>query len=224
MISSAEFKQIQENRIALYTLVAKMFEKPLSQTDIDTLATTDLMAYDCDDESMNHGLQIMARYLRKRNTGTHEVLNRDYTSAFYGIQNIGGCYAVPYESAYKDSTRPLMGEGRREVFNIYKKQALKLRSGIDLPEDHLAFMSEFLIVMSQRAMAAFDKGDISAVSENLQLQQSFVKEHILSWYDQFSTLANQLVDERFYAGVLEFAGGFFRLDADVLKGLAKDVR
>ncbi len=108
------------------------------------------------------------------------------------------------------------------MYNIYKKQALKLAEGIDLPEDHLAFMREFMATLADRAVEARAASDMTALHENLLLSQAFLKHHILNWYPEFSALAARLVDERFYRGLLEAAGAFFALDAKVLRDLVKD--
>lgn len=120
MIGKEEFRRTQEQRVAVYSLIARLFEKPLNQDEIDLLAVG-LEGAECMNAEMQHGLGVMGHYLRKRNSGTREVLNRDYTSAFYGIQDIDGRYAMPYESAFEKPNQLIMGEGRRKVFNIYKK-------------------------------------------------------------------------------------------------------
>lgn len=222
MIPKEEFKQIQERRKCVYTFIAKMFERPLAQKDIDALAQANLTSFDCGDNNMSHGLKVMALYLKKRNTGTREVLNRDYTSAFYGIQDIDGIYALPYESAYENPNQLLTGKGRRKVFNIYKRCALCLKEGLDTPEDHLSYMCEFLSILAQRCTIAYENEDISTVKENLLLEHAFIKAHVLSWYEKFAHVAAGIVEERFYKGLLEFSGAFFLLDEAVLISLLRE--
>ena len=214
-----EFTRIQQNRIALYRFLGRLFEKPLSQADVDALSAADISVPGCEIEGISHGLQVMSRYLRKRNTGTREVLNRDYTSAFYGVQDMDGKVAIPFQSAFEDEGQKLMGSARSKVFNIYKKQGLRLGEGVDLPEDHLSFMCQFMAVMAQRTADLHAGGKAEALQENLLLQEAFLKEHILCWFPRLSNLATQLVRERFYRGGLEVADGFFRFDAKVLKTL-----
>jgi hypothetical protein len=78
---------------------------------------------------------------------------------------------VPYESAFEGSDQRLMGAARSRVFNIYKKQALKLADGIDLPEDHLSFMCQFMAVMAKRAIDFKKEGNAEELHRNLLLQQ-----------------------------------------------------
>ena len=222
MITATEFETIQLNRAALYTFVARLFERPLTQDDIEQLASTDFSALACGDQSIDHGLHVMERTLAKRNTGTRELLNRDYTSAFYGAQTLNGKVAIPYESAYEGSDQRLMGAARSRVFNIYKKQALKLAEGIDLPEDHISFMCQFMAVMAKRAIESKNAGRTEELRQNLLLQQAFLREHILSWFPKMREIAGELVEGRFYRGVMELAQGAFDMDAWVLKRLTRN--
>ena len=50
-----------------------------------------------------------------------------------------------------------------KVYNIYKKQALKLAEGIDLPEDHLAFMCDFMAMLADRAVEARAASDMGKI-------------------------------------------------------------
>lgn len=222
MKNVTEFEIVQLNRIALYRFVARLFLKPLDNDDLDSLAATDFTAMACGDQAIDHGLHIMQRTLARRNTGTRELLNRDYTSAFYGVQTIDGKVAVPYESAFENNTQRLMGAARNRVYNIYKKQALKLSDGINLPEDHLSFMCQFMATMAQRSIDYKKAGDADQLREGLLLQQAFLREHIQSWYPKLRKIASDLVEVRFYRGVMEMTQGVFDMDEWVLKRLTRD--
>lgn len=222
MISCEEFVQVQDGRAALYRFVSRIFREPLSQEDIEAMARGGLSGFACGDQRMDHGAHVMTRYLAKRNTGTRELLNRDYTLAFYGIQGVDGRMALPYESAFGGEEQRLMGFARGKVYNIFKRQALKLCEGIDLPEDHLSFMCEFMAIMAERSGEAFKAGQMDEVRTCLRLQQEFLKHHILNWYPELASLVNQIVSERFYRGVMELVGGFFELDLQSLNALVAE--
>ena len=89
MISLEEFAKIEANRAALYRFVAKLFRAPLTSEDIEMLAASDLATRAGDEAGIGHGLKVMGRYLAKRNTGTREMLGRDYTCAFRGAGSGG---------------------------------------------------------------------------------------------------------------------------------------
>ena len=223
MIDPQEFAQAQSGRSAMYRLIEKLFAAPLSQADLDALTRANLPALACGSPRAEHGLREMARFLQACDSGTREALARDYTSAFHGVQSIGGRMALPYESAHQGESQQLMGAARGKVLNVFKKQALKLDAGIDLPEDHLAFLCEFMAAMAQRTAASFSAGDVDKTCESLRLQRAFLRSHILSWYEHFAKLAARIVDEPFYCGALDAAGGFFALDAAALDDMLADL-
>lgn len=59
------------------------------------LAASDLATRAGDEAGIGHGLKVMGRYLAKRNTGTREMLGREYTCAFLGVQEAEGKVALP---------------------------------------------------------------------------------------------------------------------------------
>ncbi len=217
-----DFSQVQQNRTELYRFFARLFKGPLAQDDIEMLAAAQLVTRKSGDAAFDHGMWVMGRYLEKRNTGTREFLGRDYAAALMGIRDENGRYALPYESAFVGVSQNYMGAARGKVYNIYKKQALKLREGIDLPEDHLAFMCEFMALLADQTVAAKRDGNEQELRNSLLLSEAFLKHHILNWYSEFAALATRLVDDRFYKGLFEAAGAFFSLDAKVIHGVLRE--
>lgn len=223
MISLEEFAKIEANRAALYRFVAKLFRAPLTSEDIEMLAASDLATRAGDEAGIGHGLKVMGRYLAKRNTGTRETLGRDYTCAFLGVQEAEGKVALPFESAFTSDHQRYMGEARGKVYNIYKRCSLRLADGIDLPEDHLSFMCDFMAAMIDRTVTLFEEKDDASLRQNLLLQRAFLDRHIRNWFPEFARIASAIVQERFYKGALEYAHGVFDLDAKVLKNLLAEV-
>ena len=76
----------------------------------------------------------MGRYLAKRNTGTREMLGRDYTCAFLGVQEAEGKVALPFESAFTSDHQRYMGEARGKVYNIYKRCSLSWQMASTFPK------------------------------------------------------------------------------------------
>ena len=182
MISLEEFAKIEANRAALYRFAAKLFRAPLTSEDIEMLAASDLATRAGDEAGIGHGLKVMGRYLAKRNTGTREMLGRDYTCAFLGVQEAEGKVALPFESAFTSDHQRYMGEARGKVYNIYKRCSLRLADGIDLPEDHLSFMCDFMAAMIDRTVTLFEEKDDASLHQNLLLQRAFLDRHIRNWF------------------------------------------
>ena len=87
--------------------------------------------------------------------------------------------------------------------------------GYDFPHDHLSFMCEFLVVLSDRIIAALEAGDDAEALRQVRTSRAFLADHILSWFDTFQDLALLLLETRFYRGVLKISKGFFLEDAEL---------
>lgn len=210
---------VLEGRAVFYETLASLYFKPLTQEQIDAMAQADFSAYADINEHFAEGLNDMTRSLNKRNTGTRQELAVDFTSAFAGTSVYEGRTAVPYKSVFTSEEGLLYQEGYREVFEAFKQEAVKRREGLDWPDDHLSFMCQFMALMSRRTARALAAGDEAAAVHDLEVSAAFLDNHIVSWFDDFTDLAQKLLSTRFYRGVLSMTKGFFELDRETLNDL-----
>ena len=208
-----------EGRAAFYRTIASLYFKPLTQDQIDAMASADLSEYSGINRLFAEGVDDVERVLRKRNSGTRQDLAVDFTAAFAGTSSWKGMYAVPYKSVFTSEEGLLYQEGYREVFDAYKSHCVKRRDGLDFPDDHLSFMCEFLAILSDRACGHVRAGEYRLALKDLEFSERFLNRDILSWFEDFSGLAEKILKTRFYRGVLKMTGGFFELDKMVLSDM-----
>ena len=214
-----EVCQALRGRADFYRLLAELFAAPLTQEQVDALAATDLSAWAGVNDDMDAGVNDIVRYLRKGNSGTREELAVDYTGAFGGTKTVGGENAVPFESVFTSAEGLLCQESYHAVHDMFRKAALKKRAGDNTPDDHLSYLCEFMSTLSARAADDVAAGDRAAAAAEVHRTRLCLREHILNWYDAFSDRASQLVDTRFYRGVLRLAGGYFAFDDETVDEL-----
>ncbi len=195
-------------RAAFYDMLAAIYFRPLSAEQIENIAETDWSEYADVNELFADGLNDMSRYLRKRNAGTSSWKGR---------------YAVPYESVHTSDEGLMFQDAYHEVFQLYKANHVAKAEGYDFPHDHLSFMCEFLVVVSDRIAAALEAGDDAEALRQVRLSRAFLADHILSWFDRFQELALLLLETRFYRGVLKVSKGFFQEDAALLDSMAVEL-
>jgi TorA maturation chaperone TorD len=208
-------------------MFSRLFLKPLDEPDIEKLAATNFieLAEDLKDvELLYTGFNDMGRDLRKRHTGTRQILSSDYTMCFDGVATVAGEVAVPYASVYLSEEALLNQEPRHAVFRLFRDENLALKSTVKLPEDHLSFELEFLAVLSDRTLAALEKGDLAEAVRNLQLSQVFIKEHIFTWLDLLTARANAILTTRFYKGALKAVKGYLQLDLITTRDLIEEIQ
>jgi len=213
---------VLEGRASSYRMFSRMFLKPLSETDIDEIIESDYAAAAetlAGTGALADGFNDMGRYLRKRNTGTRQLLATDFTMCFDGVEAVGGEVAVPYASIFIGKEALLNQEPRHRAYRIYQTESVKLKAGINLPEDHLSFELEFLSILSDRAAAAYKRGNREETVRNLEVSREFINEHILSWYDLFMERAGKVLKTRFYRGVMKATKGYLELDLSTIADL-----
>ena len=197
-----------KGRAAFYDLLAAIYFRPLTAEQIDNIAEMDWSEYADVNELFADGVNDITRYLRKRNSGTRQALAVDFTSAFAGTSSWKGRYAVPYESVHTSEEGLMFQDAYHEVFQLYKANHVAKAEGYDFPHDHLSFMCEFLVVLSDRIIAALEAGDDAEALRQVRVSRAFLADHILSWFDTFQDLALLLLETRFYRGVLKISKGF----------------
>jgi TorA maturation chaperone TorD len=197
-------------RAQFYRMLSSFYFRPITQEEIDHIAQSDYAEYRQNKEEslIAQGFDDIFRYLRKRNTGTRQELAADFTEVFLGTKSYKGHQAIPNESLFRDASGLLMRGPRNEVYQTFKLARVKLKEGLNLPDDHLAFEFEFIALLCDRAVDALNAGDYQAGIKSLQTQKQFCEAHILSWFDRFYALSMRMIETRFYRGVLKITKGF----------------
>ena len=220
---SASLFEVLNARAEFYETLASLFFTPLKQEQIDAMAEADFSIYADINEDFAEGVNDIVRTLRKRNSGTRQELAVDFTGTFVGTSTWNGRAAVPYKSVFTSASGLIYQEGYQEVFEAFKSEAVKKRSGLDWPDDHISFMFQFMALMSRRAAKALERGDVAAAEHDLKSSADFLERHIASWFDDFFDLAMKLIKTRFYRGVMKITRGYIVLDEEVLTDLIEEV-
>ncbi|MCL1799251.1 MAG: molecular chaperone TorD family protein [Eggerthellaceae bacterium] len=221
-ISTDILVEVLNGRREFYLALAGFYFKPLTQEQIDTMAQTDYSEFGVGEPLIEDGFNDITRFLRKRNTGTRQMLAIDFTSSFGGAATYKGETAMPYASLYLSETGLLSQQPRGEVFRVFKRNLLRVIDE-NTPDDHLSFMLEFLSIMSERAEKALLEGDAETARGALEESRGFITDQVLTWFDMFSKRAETLLEARFYRGVLKVTKGYLLMDLqtidDLLEGM-----
>lgn len=211
-------------RADMYRALGNLYLNALDEGQIEELALTDYDALRADpDERIASGFNDIYRALRRRNTGTRQLLAMDFTSCFLGTKTYKGLTGAPYESLYRDSSGTLMGPVRTQVFNEYKRERVALQPELNLPDDHLSFEMEFLAILCERCAQSVEAGNRDEALRLLDVQKSFLEEHLLAWFPRFHNLTTKLLETRFYRGVLNVTRGFLESEPESIEALASAV-
>ena len=214
--------EVLKGRREFYLALAGFYFKPLTQEQIDTMAQTDYAQFSLGEPLLEEGFNDITRVLRKRHTGTRQMLAIDYTSSFGGSSTFEGKTAVPYASVFL-SDKGLLGQAAcAEVFRTYKRNLLRVTDK-NTPDDHLSFMLEFLAVMSDRTAEALLEEHREDAISCLEESRDFINDQILTWFDALAEIANKLIEARFYRGVLKITKGYLLMDLQTIDDLLEEM-
>jgi len=222
-LSTDTLIEVLQGRKAFYLSLAGLYFKPMTQEHIEAMASTDFSIYAADEPLLEDGFNDITRFLRKRNTGTRQLLAVDWTSSFGGAKAWEGHTAIPNASLFLSNEDLMYREPRNKVYQIYKEQALRLRQGLNLAEDHISFELEFLSILSDRIIAALESNNSKLALELLDSSKNFIEEHILTWLPQLAERAQLLLETRFYRGVLKITQGYLLMDLQTIDNLAAEI-
>ena len=220
--STDELVEVLRGRREFYLALAGFYLKPLTQEQIDTMAQTDYSSFGIGEPLIEDGFNDITRVLRKRHTGTRQMLAIDYTSSFGGTQTYEGFTAQPYVSLFLGKEQLLNQQPRSEVFNVYVRNLLR-NTDTNTPDDHLSFLLEFLAIMSDRAADALCEGRIEDAKACLAESRDFINNHILSWIDMLADVVNKLIQARFYRGVMKVTKGYLLMDLQTIDDLMEEM-
>ena len=95
-----------------------------------------------------------------------------------------------------------------------------MRKGLDIPEDHLSFMFDYMVALGKRFMEALDEDDSAQAEKYLELQTSFHENHLINWIDAYCDVFDNTAQTEFYRGVSLLTRGWIHYESETLKDMA----
>lgn len=230
-ISGTESRGIEEvlaDRATSYRLFSRLFLKPLTSEEIDSLAAMNLESNVAELEGtglLAEGMNDMGRGLHRRHTGTTRQLSTDYTMTFDGVRSHNGLVAAPYASVFNGSITGqkavLYQEPRANDLRAYRSEGIQVDPSLHLPEDHISFELSFMADMSDKIATALAADNKEETLRLVDASLDFLQNNILSWYEPFYELSLNLIETRFYRGVLKATFGYTLNDVSALQDIRK---
>lgn len=215
-MSAAEVHELMELRESVYRLFSALYFKELTDEQIRFLHDADLDFSELG-PVMAEGAKNVKRAVRRVNSGTREDLAVDYAHTFLGAGTTKGeSRACPYESVFTSRDGLIMQEARDDVYRYMLNEHLEPDTNLRIPDDHLAFVFEFMANLCKRFNEALEADDIPEARRLLNVQRDFFEKHIYSWISRFCDAVEACCRTSFYRGVSQMTRGFVAVDHDML--------
>lgn len=224
-LDDAELRSLMEMRESVYRLFSSLYFKELTDEQIRFLHDADLDGFEDLSETMAEGAKNVKRAVRRVNSGTREDLAVDYAHTFLAAGTTKGeSRACPYESVFTSRDGLIMQEARDDVYRYMLNEHLEPNTNLRIPDDHLAFVFEFMANLCVRFNEALDAGDRTEARRVYEVQREFFTKHIDSWIERLCDAIEGCCRTSFYRGVSQMTRGFVEADRGLLEEMGETVR
>ena len=166
--------------------------------------------------SITDFIELLAQYKTQP-----EALKSEYTRLFIGP---GKLAAPPWESVYRTKERSLFTRITLEVRSFYRSQGFIPELYPSVADDHISLEFDFLARLAAAALDAYileAQAEPSGTDcqEALAASRDFLREHLLTWFDEYVGDLQAQQEARFYPHTALIAKLFVEADAKWLEGM-----
>lgn len=201
--------------MATYALLARLFHTEVDQETLDALIGMQFPT-NTGNAQVDRGYAMIVGYLNHADANVLTDLAIDYVRSFIGSGNNGFSAAYPFESVYTSPKRLMMQDARDEVLALYRAAGLGKADSWKEGEDHIVLELEYLQVLGQRALSAWEAGNDSECERNLLSQRNFLTDHLMARYPMMAGYMMKFPKTSFYQGLGVLTTGFLANEREFL--------
>jgi len=218
------------DRGAFYAALAELYSRPLTEKWLTWFTSPDFPEYirslacgeNTDTTLLDEGLNELNEAAQGKSLAQ---LARELQAEHSFLFILGARETVhPYASVYLSEWKRVMGKAWEEA-RLFMHEA-----GFGLPEesenkqleDHLSVECEFMHLLCKAAGKATRRKKKDRLQQALKLQESFLREHLLTWVPSYCADVVRVSQHRFYQAMAKITMAFLTLEAATLKQLCEE--
>lgn len=207
---------------AMSDLFLSLIEVKQIKMLIDLMPMYEEMAENTDNQHIKYGvshlLEAVNEYKNSDDTVRKNLLV-DYSREYSRLFCLGNAAAIS-ESVYVSPLHLTMQEQELEVSKLYKSCNFDMKHTANEPQDHLSYELMFISYLSKGTYQNIEKGDNTQAESLINLQKSFIKDHLLNWLGYFlSSVKKYKEGDRLYYPLSCLLLGFIEEDSAFLETL-----
>ncbi|MDR1183437.1 MAG: molecular chaperone TorD family protein [Coriobacteriales bacterium] len=221
----SELLAVNGARMQGYRLLSSLYLKELTSEQIEALRTLNTSTVESEDTLMAEGLTNMRRFVKGVLGNIRQELAADYAYAILAAApQSDKRFATPFESVFTSPEGLLMQDARDGVYRYFCEEHLEVPQGLDIPEDHLAFLFDFMAQIIGRQSKAISTQDMAEAERSADVQIAFLREHLLNWIDEYCDVLGCVAQTGFYKGVSQVTRSWVHGDYAVAEDMAAELR
>lgn len=218
------------DRAAFYAALAEVYSRPLTERWLRWFTSPDFPVYlksficcqDADTSLLDQGLAELHQAAEGKSIAQ---LVRELQAEHSFLLIRGGCQTVhPYASVYLSEWKRVMGDAweKARIFISEAGFGLPEESENKIMEDHLSVECEFMQLLCRAAAKATRRKKHDQLLTSLKLQETFLREHMLTWVSKYCADVVRVSNHAFYRGMAKITEAFLVQDAASLKQLCEE--
>lgn len=231
-VSKSDLIKFLKGRETMYSFLGRMCEKEMDERLLkDLLARKELFTKFKTivelDADVKEGFEELYSYLIKL---VEEKLSEamlelavDYANLFLGVGHARGKgIAHPSESTYM--VGHLYHDAVDEVFEAYLGEDLIKSPHFKEPEDHIALELYFMAHLCGKAIISLNSGKHQDFLKYLNMQKTFLVEHLLKWAQSFAEDMVKNANTLFYKALGKMMKGFLNMEEKIIDELTEQAK
>ncbi|OBZ07962.1 hypothetical protein A8L34_25390 [Bacillus sp. FJAT-27264] len=193
-----------ESRGLIYQMLVDFFGRKPSLSLVAQWCSTRQMNVAAE---MTEGGRELKRYLCSLEPGKLPQICRQETQEYTRLMN-------------ERAAREAANRGRAKEFcnvlsDVYASAGVVFKKCGEEADDHIAIELEFMAVMHERML--YNCFTVRSAMELLEIQETFLEEHLLRWTPKFCERLNSLTESKLYLGLSHMLEEFLPQDLQMLR-------
>ena len=169
-------------------------------------------------KQIHKGLNLINSYGSKKDRTDEEILtnlSKDWTRLFRGVVRDG--ILPPYESLYRP--KRLQKKPAQEINRLFSKLGVQVPEEWHQPSDYIGVELDFMRLHCERERQGREKMEMDALRQVLEIEKSFLEEHLALWAPIFCKKILEQAIEDVYRGISLMTKGLVEYDRIYLRNI-----
>lgn len=150
------------------------------------------------------------------NDSLYNIL-KEWTRLFRGVDRRGSI--PPYESVFH--TGRLQGKSAQQIYRLFSKMGITIPEEWHQPPDYIGVELDFMRLICENEMDAWEKNDIKLAKESLHIENSFIENHLGSWIGIFYENIKGYLKENYFRGIARLTKCIVEYDKILIPNLLR---
>ncbi|MEM2273024.1 MAG: molecular chaperone TorD family protein [Candidatus Bathyarchaeia archaeon] len=219
-------------REKLYKFLGRIYEKEVDEQLIKECIIRKELFLKCNlirevDADIMEGFMELYKYLNGLKVGNlNEIILElavDYANLFLGVKYFREKKGIPHPSESVYLTGNMLSE-EETISEIYLEAGLIKSPEFKEPYDHIALQLYFMAHLCKKAIDFVKSGNLQDLLRNLQMQKSFLSEHLLKWVPKFAGDVIENSETSFYKAIGKITRGLICMEKDVIEEIIEQAK